>query len=408
MSNTTLDLDALVTSHIITSIQRDEILTWQKRSEHTEWASRLIQILATFGSVVTGLGVILLIAANWDTISDMTKTLLMIGATGMVYVLGYYFSYTNTNYTKTGHSLMLLGSLLYGASIFLLGQVYNLGGTFAGALLVWSIPVVLLAYATWFITLFFLAIGLIYAYIFTELATDFAFSGFVIANIFISVWYLSLTLLRYHRETYRSFSQLLSWTGWASILGGLLAYTFIDFWRYGGESWFTSHDAHATIWILLAIIWAWVFAIIVDMLRRGRIDKIADTPLLLSLAPIGLILLYTLSQMQIGDMSSRWVDRWDDMTMFLPTIGMNIVYLAVLALMIYLGVRRDNRSLINIAMIYLALYLFGKYLAFVFDSKMDGAYIFIGGGLACIAMTVLVEKIRKRILLSMDSISPQP
>lgn len=36
MSNTTLDLDALVTSHIITSIQRDEILTWQKRSEHTE------------------------------------------------------------------------------------------------------------------------------------------------------------------------------------------------------------------------------------------------------------------------------------------------------------------------------------------------------------------------------------
>lgn len=78
----------------------------------------------------------------------MTKTLLMIGATGMVYVLGYYFSYTNTNYTKTGHSLMLLGSLLYGASIFLLGQVYNLGGTFAGALLVWSIPVVLLAYAT--------------------------------------------------------------------------------------------------------------------------------------------------------------------------------------------------------------------------------------------------------------------
>jgi uncharacterized membrane protein len=90
------------------------------------------------------------------------------------------------------------------------------------------------------------------------------------------------------------------------------------------------------------------------------------------------------------------------MTMFLPALAMNILYLAVLALMIYLGVRRDNRSLINIAMIYLAFYLFGKYLAFVFDSKMDGAYIFIGGGVACIAMTVLVERIRKRILLSIE------
>jgi uncharacterized membrane protein len=162
---------------------------------------------------VTGLGVILLIAANWDTISDMMKTLLMIGATGITYSLGYYFSYTNTNYTKTGQALMFLGSLLYGASILLLGQIYNLGGTFASALLVWTLPVLLLAYATRFVTLFILGIGLIYAYIFAELSTDFAFSGFVIANIFIAVGYLSLTLLRYHRDTYRNFSWILSWTG---------------------------------------------------------------------------------------------------------------------------------------------------------------------------------------------------
>jgi uncharacterized membrane protein len=401
MSTTTLDLDALVASHIITQDQRDQILAWQKQNTSTEWASRLIQILSTFGSVVTWLGVILLIAANWDTISDMTKTLLMIGATGITYSLGYYFSYANTNYTKTGQALMLLGSLLYGASILLLGQIYNLGGTFASALLVWTLPVLILAYASRFITLFFLGIGLIYAYIFAELSTSFAFSGFVIANIFIAVGYLSLTLLRYHRDTYQSFASVLSWTGWASILGGLFAYTFIDFWRYGSDSWYASHDAHTTMWILLAIIGAGVIAIVIDIVRSNRLDKITDTPLLLSLAPIGLIFLYTLSQMQVGN-TSEWVDRWGDMTMLIPTIGMNILYLGVLTLMIYLGVRRDNRSLINIAMIYLALYLFGKYLAFVFDSKMDGAYIFIGGGLACIAMTVLVERIRKRILLSME------
>lgn len=402
MTKITLDLDALTRSHIITQDQRDQILAWQNKDTTTEWASRLIQILATFGSIVTGLGVILLIAANWDTISDMTKTLLMIGATGITYALGYYFSYIHTHYTKTGQALMLLGSLLYGASILLLGQIYNLGGTFASALLVWTLPVLLLAYASRFITLFFLGIGLIYAYIFAELSTDFAFSGFVIANIFIAIWYLSLTLLRYHRDTYRGFAGILSWTGWASILGGLFAYTFMDFWRYGGDTWYRSNDTHTTMWILLAIIGVWVLAIIVDIARSNRLDKIADTPLLLSLAPIGLIFLYTLSQIQTGN-TIGWMGREDAQVLFwMPTVGMNIVYLAVLALMIYLGVRRDNRSLINIAMIYLALYLFGKYLAFVFDSKMDGAYIFIGGGLACITMTILVEKIRKRILLSMQ------
>lgn len=68
----------------------------------------------------------LLIAANWDTISDTAKTILMIGSTALIYIAGYYWSYHNTNYTKTGQALMLLGSLFYGASIMLLGQIYNL------------------------------------------------------------------------------------------------------------------------------------------------------------------------------------------------------------------------------------------------------------------------------------------
>jgi hypothetical protein len=152
--------------------------------------------------------------------------------------------------------------------------------------------------------------------------------------------------------------------------------------------------------LLFAIVGLGVIAIVVDTIAKRKLDKTSDIPLLLSLAPIGIIFFYTLSEA----LSNRGYSytSGDDMTMLIPTIAMNIVYLSILTLMIYLGVRRDNRALVNIAMIYLALYLFGKYLAFAFDSKIDGAYIFIGGGIACIAMTVLIEKIRKRILLSMN------
>jgi uncharacterized membrane protein len=169
-------------------------------------ASHLVQILAGFGAVVTGLGVILLLAANWDTISDMMKTVLIIGATGITYAAGYYWSYQNTNYPKTGQALFLLGSMLYGAAIFLLGQIYNLGGTFADAFLIWAIPTLLLAYTTQFETIFLLGVVLIYSYIFAEVIDGYGFSGFVIANIFIAIGYLSFAVLRYHRDLYRSFS----------------------------------------------------------------------------------------------------------------------------------------------------------------------------------------------------------
>lgn len=203
---------------------------------------------------MTGLGVILLLAANWDTISDMMRTILIIGATGLTYVAGYYWTYQNLNYPKTGQALFLLGSMLYGASIFLLGQIYNLGGTFADAFLIWAIPIIFLAYTTRFGMMFLLGIVLIYSYIFAEVIDGYGFSGFVIANIFIAIGYLSFAVLRYHRDTYRGFAWILSWTGGASILGGLFAYTFLDFWRYGGNSWYTDRDIQTTMWILFAIV----------------------------------------------------------------------------------------------------------------------------------------------------------
>ncbi len=56
---------------------------------------------------------------------------------------------------------------------------------------------------------------------------------------------------------------------------------------------------------------------------------------------------------------------------------MNILYLGLLLALIWIGINRERFALINISMIFLAIYLFGKYLTFVFESKMDGALVFI-------------------------------
>ncbi len=88
--------------------------------------------------------------------------------------------------------------------------------------------------------------------------------------------------------------------------------------------------------------------------------------------------------------------------MLMPTIYMNIFYIGSVVYAIYNGIRHENHSHVNIGMLFIAIYLFGKYLAFAFDNKMDGAYIFIGGGITCIILTILIEKIRRRLLASIE------
>lgn len=404
MPTTKLDLDALVISGILSESKKNEIIAWNTESRKWEWTSHFLQILSGFGAIVTGLWVMLLIAANWDSISDMMKTTIMIGVTMIVYFMGYWWSYKNLDYPKTGQALMLLGSMFYGASIFLLGQIYNLGGSFSEALLIWALGIIPLAYATGFVTIFLLGTVLIYSYTFSHIIDNFGTSGFVVANIFLALGYLSLAVVRFHKnEMYKTFWRILSWTGGASMLGGLFAYTFMNFWRYGGIGWFTDRDVTPTMWILFALIGIALVALWVDIMRKKYLDKAGDIPFLLWLLPIILIFFYTLNN-SLPLWNSYFNSYGSPMETFELIRGaiMNLLYLSIIALMIWSWVKRENRSVVNIAMIFLAIYLFGKYLAFAFDSKMDWAYVFIGGGLACIVTTVLIEKIRRRLMKSMN------
>jgi uncharacterized membrane protein len=77
---------------------------------------------------------------------------------------------------------------------------------------------------------------------------------------------------------------------------------------------------------------------------------------------------------------------------------MNILFFGLIAILIYRGIQKDNASLVNISIFFFAVYLFGKYIAFVSDSKLGGAFVFITGGLVCIAIGWSAEHLRRRII----------
>lgn len=102
-----------------------------------------IQVVVTIGAIMVGLGILSFIASNWDGIGHLVKLLLIFGVFGGVNLEGYLLSETNP---KTSRSFIYLGTLVYGAGIFLIGQMYNFGGDFPTAFLLWSLGILPLAF----------------------------------------------------------------------------------------------------------------------------------------------------------------------------------------------------------------------------------------------------------------------
>ncbi|MDP1696154.1 MAG: DUF2157 domain-containing protein [archaeon] len=79
-------------------------------------------IVAIIGAVLIGLGVLWLVAQNWYGIPDFLKVIILLGATITSYVVGILLR--THEHQGIGKSLLLLGAILYTASIFLIAQIY--------------------------------------------------------------------------------------------------------------------------------------------------------------------------------------------------------------------------------------------------------------------------------------------
>ncbi|MDF2626533.1 MAG: rane protein [Symbiobacteriaceae bacterium] len=113
---------------------------------------RTILIFTLLGSLLVGAGVILFFAANWPGLSAATKVAaVLVGVLG-AYGSGYYLQFMRGDYPRLGHSLIVLGALLYGAGIWLVAQIFHLDSHFPTGFLLWGVgllPVVLATGSVW-------------------------------------------------------------------------------------------------------------------------------------------------------------------------------------------------------------------------------------------------------------------
>lgn len=139
------DIPDLVKAGIISQETADRIRDYYK-NKSGQSANRLFIIFGILGAILVGLGIILIIAHNWDDLSRAAKTLfaflpLLIGQSLCGYVL--LKKRDSISWRESGTAFLFFA---VGASIALVSQVYNIPGGTGTFLLTWMLLCIPLVY----------------------------------------------------------------------------------------------------------------------------------------------------------------------------------------------------------------------------------------------------------------------
>lgn len=122
-------------------------------------------LLTGIAAVMIGLGVILLFAYNWSAMGKLSKLAVIFAFLGGAHVAALLLRRRSHVYSE---SLFALGTMLMGAGIFLVGQVYHMDSHYPNAFLFWSLGALALAWALPSLTQAFMAVALVLTWHLTE------------------------------------------------------------------------------------------------------------------------------------------------------------------------------------------------------------------------------------------------
>ncbi|HTO03076.1 MAG TPA: DUF2157 domain-containing protein, partial [Opitutus sp.] len=104
-------------------------------------------LFSGLGAVVIGLGVILLLAYNWAEIPKFGKLALIFGSVVAAHSVGLWLRWKRSPNQELGEALSVLGTMSFGAGIWLVAQVYHINEHFPNGFLFWGLGALVLAWA---------------------------------------------------------------------------------------------------------------------------------------------------------------------------------------------------------------------------------------------------------------------
>jgi uncharacterized membrane protein len=362
--------------------------------------SRLVQVLSVLGVILVGVGVILFIGANWEQIPRWGRFALLFCATAAAYGGGYHLAYRTGAYPKVGMALLLLGSLLWGASIFLIWQIFHLGGTGPGqsdaakALLYWFVGVLPLAYILR--SPLHLALSLIVGSIWLGVVlSDLDAQPIAVVTLFLSVGVLLYALGRLHEgvPALGTLEVPYRWFGLLYLFQALYVFSYHAFW--GEVESRTRAGAHMVDIVLLL----GGAAALVLLLKEGNRSRtaLAEGTALLVLALLGWLLMSPAGQVFAASHPYGTATGYDLGVMVL----FNLLLLAAEVGLVALGWARRQPGLMNFGLFVFFVQVVTRYFDLL-GTMLQGGLMFIGAGLLLVALGTLLERYRRTLLRSMQ------
>jgi uncharacterized membrane protein len=132
-------------AHTILSQYEGE-LPEEAAEEAAKGRSRVITSISIIGSVLIGIGVLLIVASHWDEIPDFLRFILLAGTTFATYYLGWRLEFETKTKPRLGHALIFLASIMVGATIFLTAQIFNVNANAHWLVFLWFLAISPLCY----------------------------------------------------------------------------------------------------------------------------------------------------------------------------------------------------------------------------------------------------------------------
>ena len=400
--------------------------------------SGLITGLTILGAVLVGLGTLLFVGANWDVIPKLFKLLLILTVMTASYGSGWFCTAgvqelpaaarpatgaepETKGHPRLGAALLLLGNIFYGAGIWLTGQMFNLDMDIRTGLLLWgagSAAMTLVTRQTAMASLSAILFALWVVAGEFQSAVDILFRSIPQNNLvnFTLAFAGSLALSHVVRSRAAAIITLVTGCLWVLICSGAHVYALALYGTalYLSSLWYRKRSAlfADTFMYTGALATAIAFFIItfdrVGSTSGGHISAFGGTNflnmglLLAASIAVGAIAYFKAraSQLEVGIGMGAAVAACTlsvvagDTARSLMT---NVSFVALLASMIYIGLRTNRTGLVNVAMVFVVLDIVARYFDF-FYSMMDRSVFFIMGGVVLMVAGAVVEKNRRRLV----------
>ena len=396
-------------------------------------------IFSGLGGVIIGLGVILLFAYNWQEIPKFAKLAIVFAALAAIHAVGVRLFLRSDRWRALGDALCLLGTMFFGAGIWLVAQIYNIQEHYPNGLFIWALGALALAWALPSILQAILASILLVVWCGTEavgfgrtmhlgallilvllgplayrersrvlavilvpsfiLSLVFVFSGFdanagVVVAAVLSVGALLIAagiLVRQTREFPQSAASFLFF-GWISYLLTLYLLTFPDLTRHLLE--------RGTIRLPLGVLAYWLGALLLGLTawsvvayRSYILKQDQDVTPDQFLIPLTLLLPPSFFLSQAG------FEGW------LMAAPFNMVFLAIAISMMTRGCRQGLLQPTVLGSILLAILTLTRYVD-LFQSLLARGLVFIVMGVAIFIEGTLYSRAKQQKVIKDSSLAP--